>query len=141
MNFTDIELLLDLRGHLKIVHHVPGRVRLRGGPALYEQASALNGKDLQAVLESVDGIRDIRINPTAASLVIQYDPDCFPTDLWERLIAGSDEEATRLFERVIGENGHARRLSDLGLPTKALVGTLVQMTVERSVRSLVGALL
>ncbi len=51
MTFTDIELLLDLRGHLKIVHHVPGRVRLRAGPALYEQASTLTGKDLQAVLE------------------------------------------------------------------------------------------
>ena len=108
MHFKNIEALLDLRGHLKIVHHVPGRVRLRAGPALYEQASTLNGRDLQAVLESVGGIRDIRINPAAASLIIQYDPDIFAPDLWEKLIAGSDEEAAQLFERVITDYGRTK---------------------------------
>ncbi len=49
----------------------------------------------------MDGIQNIRINPVVASLVIQYDPDIFPPDLWERLIAGSDEEAARIFERVM----------------------------------------
>jgi hypothetical protein len=103
---VDIETLLELRQHLSIIHHVPGRMRLRLGPALYAQASALNGNGLRSFLESLEGIHDIRVNPAAASLIIQYNTAHFPPTLWETLVAGNDEEAARLISDLIDNQVH-----------------------------------
>ncbi len=106
MTYIDMESLLDLRRHLSIVHHVPGRVRFRAGPALYEHASTLTSNGLKSFLESLDGIHNIRINPSAASLIIQYDPTHFPPRLWETLVAGSDEQAAQLFGKLVTQYEH-----------------------------------
>lgn len=54
-----------------IVHSVPGRIRLRverlRGDRLY-------AKRLETLLREVEQVNLVRINATAASLVIQYDP-------------------------------------------------------------------
>jgi hypothetical protein len=109
MKPIDTESLLALRQHLSIVHHVPGRIRLRAGPALYKHASTLNNNGLKSMLESLNGIHDIRINPNAASLIIQYDPNHFPPSLWETLVTGSDHKAAQLFDELFVE--HERHLT------------------------------
>ena len=106
MSFIDIQALLEMREHLSIVHHVPGRVRLRVGAALYGQASALDGNSLNSFLQSMDGIHDIRVNPAAASLVVRYDPTHYPPNLWETLVAGDDRDASQLFSELIASHEH-----------------------------------
>ena len=106
MNSINTESLLALRQHLNIVHHVPGRIRLRAGPVLYEHASTLNSNGLKSFLQSLNGIHDIRVNPNAASLIIQYDPTHFPPRLWETLVTGSDQEAAQLIGELIAEYEH-----------------------------------
>ncbi len=64
---------MDLEG-LKVVHALPGRVRLRvakvkGNPALARQA--------QKKLAQVPGIRQVEATPGTGSLLIQYDGELF----------------------------------------------------------------
>lgn len=106
MKPIDTQSLLALRQHLSIVHHVPGRIRLRAGAALYKHASTLNSDGLKSLLESLNGIHDIRVNPNAASLIIQYDPTHFPPSLWETLVKGSDHKAAQLIDELLVEHEH-----------------------------------
>jgi hypothetical protein len=61
------------------------------------------------LLESLNGIHDIRVNPNAASLIIQYDPTHFPPSLWETLVTGSDHKAAQLIDALLVE--HERHLT------------------------------
>ena len=106
MTAINIDMLLELRQHLNIVHHVPGRLRLRAGSALYGYASALNGNGLLTLLESLEGIHDIRVNPAVASLIIQYDPTHFPPELWETLLMGNDQQAAQIFGELVTSYEH-----------------------------------
>jgi hypothetical protein len=81
-----------------IVHSVPGRIRLRverlRGDRLY-------AKRLETLLREVAQVNHVRINTTAASLVIQYDPgQLSELDLGLRLLnilerAGQGENVTQ----------------------------------------------
>ncbi len=55
----------------KVVHHVPGRIRLQ--VPIIRKLSIATLKELSA-LPVPDGIKDIRANPVTGSLVITYDP-------------------------------------------------------------------
>jgi hypothetical protein len=85
------------------VHQVPGRIRLRLGPAILERAAAsgLDPGQAGAWLDAVPGIRGVRVNPLAASLVIEYDPGKIDPRWWERLILGEDDEALGLVMRLL----------------------------------------
>jgi len=95
--------LLTLRRGLGIVHHVPGRIRLRLGPVIWDWAQGL-GLDStkasawlsEAGLGAVTGVRGARLNAAAASLVIEYDPQRLDPAWWETLVLGEDEEALTL---------------------------------------------
>lgn len=56
----------------KVVHHVPGRIRLQ--VPIIRKLTIATLKKLSA-LPVPDGIKDIRANPVTGSLVITYDPD------------------------------------------------------------------
>jgi len=56
----------------KIVHSVPGRIRLRI-PRLMNDS--LYGKRLENLLSAESKVKHVRINRAAASLIIQYDGD------------------------------------------------------------------
>ncbi|MDJ1172733.1 HMA2 domain-containing protein [Roseofilum capinflatum] len=56
----------------KIVHSVPGRIRLRI-PRLMNDS--LYGKRLEKLLSAESKVKHVRINRAAASLIIQYDGD------------------------------------------------------------------
>ncbi len=77
-----VDSLLLLAPHTEIVHHIPGRIRLR----VLRSGIALAAKtDLQAILSSIPGIRQVRVNPVVGSAVVEYDPQTLPYGLWERL--------------------------------------------------------
>lgn len=98
----DLTTVLALRPALGIVHHLPGRLRLRLGPALLERVAA-SGLSLPAIEGRIGqlagllpGLRGWRLNPAAASLLIEYDPARLQPQWWETLVLGEDDEALAL---------------------------------------------
>ncbi|QTR49281.1 HMA2 domain-containing protein [Candidatus Thiothrix anitrata] len=83
LNF-DTAALLRLRQHLNIVHHIPGRIRLRLGMALWSSSAQLDRNQFQRLLDGLEGIRDVRINPAVASVTIEYNPKHIPPTTGKR---------------------------------------------------------
>jgi hypothetical protein len=100
MSNLDPAVLLKARKHLTIVHHVPGRVRLRFGPLILNDAPELATADGRAALAQLGAIQDVRVNLPAFSLVVQYDSERLPPESWERLIEGSEAEAESVVEML-----------------------------------------
>ena len=88
-------LLLEMRRHLRIVHHIPGRLRVRAGVGLLEVARKWRGRriGLDEAVRVIGGIRNARVNSAAATAVIEYDPTRVTPDSWHRLLDGDDAEA------------------------------------------------
>jgi len=95
----DPAVLLGLRRHLSIIHHLAGRIRLRLGPGLWMGASEFDRTQLQRLLEALEGIRAVRVNRAAASVVIEYDPIHLPPGDWETLVRGDPVAAGELLDR------------------------------------------
>jgi len=93
-----IEMLLAMRRHLHIVHHTPDRRRLRASAGLLDLARAWRGRTigLDEAIGVIDGIRSARVNPMAASAVIEYDPTRVAPDAWHRLLHGDEAEALEI---------------------------------------------
>lgn len=100
-----IDRLIDLAAYAQIVHHVPGRIRLK-----IKLAGSLLAQDLEAseLTKYFNGILDARANVAACSIVIGYDTGIIAPNLWERLVnvknnpslrSSVKEELKRLFHR------------------------------------------
>ncbi len=84
-----ITLLIDLAAHAQIAHHIPGRIRLKIKPSGIPLAMKLDPQDLGFFT----GVRSVRSNTAARSVVIDYDEQKIPFSLWEKLLkakAGSE---------------------------------------------------
>ncbi len=101
MKSFDISPFLVLRKHLKIVHHIPGRVRLRVGATLFKELEGVDSSLFDQVLGEIEGIHDVRINPAAASVVINYSPTKLQPDWWNTLIDGEEGKAADMLHRLI----------------------------------------
>lgn len=66
----DLEIVEGLRKHLSVVHHVPGRVRLKFEDALANHPWA---ERLPDEVRTLPGVRSIRVNILARSIVVEYD--------------------------------------------------------------------
>lgn len=105
----DVSGLLALRKHLSIVHHLPGRLRLRLGPALWGKTSSMDQGLLNRLLESLDGIRDVRVNKAIASVVIEYDPQIVLPDDWDTLVQGDAAAAGDVLKHWLARYGRLIR--------------------------------
>ena len=101
MPAIDLKPFNAMRRHLKIVHHVPGRIRLRVGMALFKELGGVDKGLFDRILRSIDGIKDVRINPSAASVVISYSPSNLQPNWWDTLVHGGDSQAMNLLERLV----------------------------------------
>jgi hypothetical protein len=95
----DMPALLALREHLSIVHHLPGRIRLRLGVALWGAAARFERERFQDLLDGLQGIRQVRVNPAVASVVIEYDPGLVPPANWDTLIVGDTALAAAILRQ------------------------------------------
>lgn len=105
----DAAYLLGMRRHLSIVHHLPGRIRLRIGPALWGIANKVEDSLFRQLLKHLEGIRDVRINMAVASVVIEYDPRQVPPDNWETLVRGDAASAGDLLNLWLARYGRLLR--------------------------------
>ena len=79
---SDLELL---GGYFSIIHHTPGRIRLRASLKLKNAAqnSNINPKDLMDKLSQLPLIKEIKFNKLIGSLTISYDPKLLEPTLFE----------------------------------------------------------
>lgn len=113
------------------IHHVPGRLRVRS------RAFRCGSEKAQAAaahLRAMSGVRHVQVASRAGSITVHYDPNLLRhAELLATLeglgclhAASRTDESARMMGEMFG---------------KALVGAVVQKAVERSARTLVGALL
>lgn len=88
-----IDEFLELRDHLSLVHQVPGRIRLRLGAGLLPRATELGNGKLRQDLSALKGIREVRLNMAAASLVIEYDPRVMNQADWQAVFEEDETKA------------------------------------------------
>ena len=83
-----IEKLIELAAQTAIVHHIPGRIRLK-----VKLPGLLLARDLEAaeLVNQFAGILDARTNAAARSIVISYDTRIIAPDIWERLVNGNND--------------------------------------------------
>lgn len=104
MNKAFREEFLLLRGHLKIAHHVAGRIRLRVAASLFKDISSVDKNKLNRMMEAIDGIKQIRINKAAATIVIYYACDVLKPAWWDALINDDEHTAVELLDRLMTTN-------------------------------------
>lgn len=92
--------LLQLRGHLSIVHHIHGRVRLRLAASALGQSQALaTVRALSTQLAMPAAIRQVSVNAAARSVLIEYDPQRLPDSFWPQLLQAPAEQALALLQQ------------------------------------------
>lgn len=101
MTAVDLQPFLAARRHLRIAHHLPGRIRLRAAPAIVKDLRTLDGKIVDRVLGALHGIREFRANPRAGSIVVEYVPAEIRPEWWETLIHGDEAAAVELLQRLL----------------------------------------
>ncbi|WP_419781437.1 HMA2 domain-containing protein [Maridesulfovibrio sp.] len=86
MNFHKI---VELEKYLDVAHHIPGRIRIKFSPLILTRPVALAAMKEHAELP--EAIKDARVNMSARSVVIEYDPEEISPELIEELIQGKDQ--------------------------------------------------
>jgi len=113
------------------IHQVPGRIRVRSNAF---RCGSDKAETAERRLRSMAGVRAVRVNPHAASITVHYDPKRVQRS---DLLAAMEE---------VGCLGPSARTVDgtrqvAEMVGKALMGAMIQKAVERSARTLVGALI
>ena len=83
--------LVGLLPHLRIVHHVRGRLRVRLHAGVLDWLAQSPNADPETWLARWPGITALHLNKAAASLVIEYDARRIPPQWWERLLHARSE--------------------------------------------------
>lgn len=89
MNFGELAALRDC---LDVAHHVPGRIRIRFSLKLLTRPSAHKLLAASENGRAVPGFRGMRVNASARSVVIEYDPAVIAPDKLEEALTTRDEE-------------------------------------------------
>ncbi|HPE70770.1 MAG: hypothetical protein ABTR27_02210 [Candidatus Competibacter phosphatis] len=92
--------LASLLPHLRLIHHVRGRLRLRLRTGVSHWLAQYPDVVPEAWLARLPGIAALRLNKAAASLVIEYDARRIPPQWWERLLHSRDEALPDLLAEV-----------------------------------------
>lgn len=94
----DLTPFLHLRRYITIVHHVPGRIRLKLSLTALAHLPKVDPAPFVDLVARVKGVKETRVNKSALSVVVEYDPQAIPAPLWERLLKAEPEEVTAILE-------------------------------------------
>ena len=92
--------LAGLLPHLRVVHHVRGRLRVRLHAGVLGWLAQWPNAEPESWLDRVPGITALHLNKAAASLVIEYDARRIPPQWWERLLYARRETLPALLAEV-----------------------------------------
>ena len=91
--------LFAMRRWISIVHHLPGRIRLRINPKAVTKLEKQSPNKLIGYLKTMPGIKAVRVNAVVGSAIIEYDAKHIFPDQWNRLFTGSDDEAKAIIRQ------------------------------------------
>jgi hypothetical protein len=92
-----LETLKELQKYLHVVHHVPGRLRIKFDVAL---AGHPRAGDILNPQNPIPGIKNVRLNMGARSVIIEYDRERIQPELLQELF--TTRESKRV-QRIINE--------------------------------------
>lgn len=104
--------LAGLLPHLRIVHHVRGRLRVRLHAGVLDWLAQWPDVAPETWLARLPGVTTLHLNKAAASLVIEYDARRIPPQWWERLLRAQNEALPAL----LAEAGLLADLHDFSRP-------------------------
>jgi hypothetical protein len=96
----DWSRLASLLPHLRIVHHVRGRLRVRLQAGVANWLAQWPNAAPESWLARLPGITALHWNKAAASLVIEYDARRIPPQWWEHLLHARRETLPALLAEV-----------------------------------------
>lgn len=96
----DLTPLLGLRRHVRVAHHIPGRIRLKLDGLSLVDLAGFDAKPFAGFLSGIEAVTSVRVNQAALSAVVEYDPDHMNVEDWIRLLQGSTEEVEALLTRI-----------------------------------------
>jgi len=112
---------------LDLVHHLPGRLRLRSA-ALKRDACAIEHQRLQ--LAQISGITAVEANPSTGSLLLMYDPAAVPpADVVEVLASCG------IIAREVADTSETGRSEEL---ITALKRSMIEVLAERLMLAIIG---
>ncbi len=97
----DIAPFLNLRRHVTVAHHVPGRIRLKLSPAALTDLPRADPAPFLDLLRRLP-VRITRLNPAALSVVVEYDPRVVVAADWHNILTGSAGEIALVLNRHLG---------------------------------------
>lgn len=100
MSRISTEELLTLSRLLRIVHHVPGRLRVRLSKDILRHSSTVSLDEIRNIVDKIDGVRSLRVSPVTLSAIIEYDPSVIAPHLWDSLIGGPEHSARNALETL-----------------------------------------
>jgi len=91
--------------HLRIAHHIPGRIRLKLEADLDDkQLDAIgDARRFGKVLEDVPGIRSVKVNLLARSCTLEYDAKVIPSAAWSDFLEGVRSPASETLFGIVVE--------------------------------------
>lgn len=92
--------LADVLPHLRVIHHVRGRLRLRLQAGLFSRLAGWPNAAPETWLAQLPGITALHLNKAAASLVIEYDARRIPPPWWEQLLCSQQETLPACFAEI-----------------------------------------
>ncbi|GAB6039603.1 HMA2 domain-containing protein [Endothiovibrio diazotrophicus] len=113
------------------IHHVPGRLRIKSN-----QLRCPGDHALEALrrLNDLEGVREVTFNRRATSITVHYDPAKLGQPRLLEILQQAGCVGPGRYRGTESAPGG-------GVFTRALVGALAQTVAQRSVQTLVGALL
>lgn len=97
MSANLLDRLGELSRYIEIVHHIPGRVRLKFNPAILKELGDEGVKQLENFESVVQGIKEVKVNKMAKSATISYDKQTLTPDFFEQLARGEITPEMRNF--------------------------------------------
>ena len=91
----DLDLFQDLRRHFTIVHHIPGRMRIKFDTSIISNPVVKNfinkkNDSLNTIYSIIPGAEKIRFNLWARSIVVEYDKTHIKPELIKELFITDD---------------------------------------------------
>jgi copper chaperone CopZ len=100
----EIEKFRRFASSVQIAHHIPGRVRFKLGKLQLddEDRDVLEeARKFQKVLDSIKGVKDIRLNLLARSCTVEYDTAVIPPAAWSDVLGGVDSPAANVLLGIL----------------------------------------
>lgn len=97
------EELVELAKYLSIISHASGRIRFRVSPKIKQKADEFKDVNIEDAT-NIDGIKSVKVNKLIGSITIAYEPNIFPSQMWDELVDGKiDDEFLAKLDKLLGK--------------------------------------